>query len=189
MGAGLETAGQIRNVYPYMATEMLTVTPTFVSAGGTGAQLIPGVKPAFNRGPDRSGRIYVAINSLCIILSADSYTGTPTIIGSLQWADSGGRYILATIANVLTAPAVLNFHALRLSSYLPYFSENINDLGRIEFINQASALGGTATVINAKCFLNVGYYGDFEDQELATGIAQHTEVLHQLKRLNGDYNE
>lgn len=171
-GARLETGGQVRGVAPFLVTEMLTAAPAF---GGTvSVPLTSNKRLPFGIGPDKSGRVYPCINGLSIILTADSYVGTPTIVGTLQWRDDSGAYVLAAIAQVLTAPIAINHVNLRIIPAMPYYADAVNKIGSIEFVNLASALGGTATAITATCYINMGYYGDYGEQD---GCCDHHEQM------------
>lgn len=190
MGAGLETAGQVRGAYPFLASEMIAVTVQW-SSGDARASIVPATKPPFNRGPDRSGRVYAAVNGFHYLLDADSFVATPTAFGTLRYRDSGGSFILATVYNVLSAVVSYNAPDTRLSPFLPHFSENLDKLGELEFVNIGSALNGTATFIRFRCFLNIGYYGDYETSEFLSPQEMrqnHTDIMTRLRNIAGDYS-
>lgn len=181
MGAKLEAIGQLRDIFPYHIVETLTVTPTYVAAGGTTSPLTTTHKMPFNQGPDRSSRVFVCINGVYIRIKADSYTGTPVANGTLVWNDKGTTCTIAAITQALTGPTAINLPDTRLIATMPLFGESVNDVGSVTFLNDGSALGGTATTITFTISLNMGYYNDYAEPngccEHHSDMVKHLEFI------------
>ncbi len=181
-GAGLETAGQIRNVLPYLVTESISVAPVYsATPAAASVAITTGKRLPFGIGPDKSGRVYPCINGVYVVVSADSYVGSPLAVGTLQWRDSATSYVLCALANALTAPIAINLPDVQIIPFNPYMADAINDLGRLEFVNIASALGGTATAITFTVYMNIGYYGDYDTGECCE---HHSDMVMYLRQLS-----
>ena len=193
-GARLEIAGQIRDGFPFMAMRQIKVaafniisaTPAvlpFAQAAISDALDIP-----FDRGPDRSGRVFVCINGYSILVNSSVVTvSAGQINGNFYYrALSGERILLGTVAinapvNALAIRYAFNFPNIIVSTG-PLFADKVDSIGTVEWENDGSILGGINGPATATINLNVGYYGDYAEFDIDClhndihGIKEHNIV-------------
>ncbi len=163
-GAQLEAAGQIRNIFPYYCTVESRLTVTIpVAFTVTGEQPIA-IKPTdipYDLGPDKSGRVFVVLNGVTVLVTANAGT-TSQANGFIYYRSPNAKKIyLVAVGGVIAAPYAVN----NPNSFMPPFpfgAEGLDNLGYIGFENSGSVAGTAANII-FQIGLNIGMYGDYAE--------------------------
>lgn len=168
-GAQLQTAGQVRNAYPFIMRRSISADLELVSTvpvlnSYTRIALTENLDVPFDYGPDKAGRVYIVINGVGIIVSADVYAAAGVIAGEILYEDTfGTQYLLYSLGDTLPNAKAYN-HQLTLGLYAPLFSNNPGVIGYLVWSNVASAIGALDNVI-AQVTLNIGYYSDYAEYD------------------------
>lgn len=168
-GAQLEIAGQVRNVFPHMVTfglrkQFLFNAGTFEPTSDLTLDLTQ-VSIPFDRGPDKSGRVFLAFNGITGYFYCDA--GTTSIIrGALYYRGLDGRkiYLFALSSLINTNGVSLNYSQLQMGIHQSISAESLSSIGMLGFDNFGTALG-TATVITMDVYINIGFYGDYAEPD------------------------
>jgi hypothetical protein len=166
-GAQLQTAGQIRNSFPYIARRAVNANLTLITAAPAinaySRVTIPeALDLPFNYGMDKGGRVYTVINGFSVILSAVGYAAAGIIAGSLYFQDILGiEYLMLSLGDTLPNAKAYNSNIM-LSTYTPIFTNNPENIGSLVWRNTASVLS-TLTNVTANCVFNIGYYSDYAE--------------------------
>jgi len=179
-GAQLQTAGQIRNGFPYMAGFGLTGTIQVVNAvivSKASSKLVWIKDVPFDSGPDRGGRVFVAINSFSIIITGNPLTGGDFLAGDLYYRGVGGnRLHLLSVVHNLQYMGTYRRDGIIVSSD-PLFADKVNDVGIIEWEDNASLITTSdAIILNYR--LNIGFYSDYKEFDME----RLHEELHNIPR-------
>ncbi len=170
-GAQLQTAGQVRNSFPYIARQAMNANLTLITAApaiNTYARVtLPNTLDLpFNYGPDKAGRVYTVINGFSVILTAAGYAAAGIIAGSLYFQDTfGTEYLMLALGDTLPNARAYNSNVL-LGTYAPLFSDKPENIGALVWRNNVSVLS-TLTNVTATCIFNIGYYGDYAEFDLS----------------------
>lgn len=159
-GASLQTAGQLRNVYPIISSQGISVS-TVLSAVTTVFTDIPLTRQLpFDSTPDKSERVFIVLKDIFLVINADIYTGNPRLCKALAFIDeSGNKHYIGPIGETFNGPFVVSFPSV-ISPEMAYNAQYINRLGRIEYGEVSSAMGD-ATAITVRLYANVGLYGNY----------------------------
>jgi len=187
-GARLQALGQVRNVYPFIVSNSARVSLAVPVSTFLGEIAVPMYKAdiPFDLGPDKSGRVFVTLNGVHLLLSVDA--GTTTRVSGFLYYRIGGRktYIVA-IASTLATSGVQNIDTT-LSPNMPIMAESVDNIGYFGFENAGSA-AGTAATITFDIAANFGLYGDYAEPDWNTLFKQQVHEhygVNELVTINDD---
>lgn len=168
-GARLQSNGQVRN-FPYFADESYQITVQWSTAAPTilarsSAEIVNTRNLPFDKGPDKSGRLFMVLNGYSIIVKADAFTPTaPQVSGYVYFrTNEGKRILLASPVQIFNSLAVgINSDRL-IAIPSPLFAGEVTTLGFIEWVNENSVNGSMAGNNNMVVTLNIAFYGDYAE--------------------------
>lgn len=167
-GAGVQTAGQVRNIYPYLTYRNIGASFTVINAGSAiqspvYSDVVDTFDIPFDYGPDKAGRVFIVINGVGITVTGGTYQANDRLIANLYFVDSNGQnHLLYTFSNTIIGFGV--FSPIVICPLGPLFSNKINRIGQVLFENKGSIIT-TAASQTLEYKLNIGYYGDFAEYD------------------------
>lgn len=169
-GARLETAGQVRNGIPWITRKAIIPSALSLVSAVPAVQsysivtVSDGNDIPFDYGPDKPGRVFVAINGFSFIINATTYAAGGQLVGDIFWQDTGGLEIhLMTICDFL--PNAIKLVSDRLFvAYTPLFSPNVDFIGKLVWKNNGTTIAALNNV-NATARINVAYYSDYAEYD------------------------
>lgn len=167
-GAKLQTVGQIRDSFPFMVSIgkriRLTMTPS---------NMVPKTKInvsdihiPFDTGPDKSARVFIAINNVNIFQSADIYTPTaPSITGTVYYLSPNGiKIFIGPLFGSFTAPWGYGYN-VAVASPFPMNGERLDNIGELGFEDVSSNIG-SATQMFIDVLINIGFYAEYAEFDM-----------------------
>jgi hypothetical protein len=166
-GARLETSGQIRNSYPYIASTSVAASLTLSgSSFGTQSLITFSERLPFDATPDKSGRVFMCINGVFLRVTAQAFTPTaPTISGWIFYQTLEGKKIYLTALEASFSAAFSESNpTIKLSPDTSFNAQNLNAIGYLGYEDIATSLG-SATSITISAKFNLGFYGDYSEPD------------------------
>jgi hypothetical protein len=168
-GALLETAGQLRDAYPFVVQKALSATLQLVTAAPAVnsvaySSVQDGRDLPFDYGPDKPGRLFPVICGFGVLITSAVYNAAGLLVGNIFWQDTGGNEVhLLSLADFL--PNQIKFNSERIvTPYVPLFAGQVDFIGKLVWRNDSTVISTLSNTV-AKVTLNIGYYGDYAEYD------------------------
>jgi hypothetical protein len=163
MGANLEGAGQVRNIFPHLISTYVQETFNAVAVTTYTGTIEYNRELPFDSGPDRSARVFLVLSQIGYITIPSALQAAIEQYSALLFWQSpdGEKFHLGSFSSDLMGDTAETI-ACTLMLPVPFFTSKPGVLGKL--LLEVQSLTGTAEV-ETIVTLNIGFYTDYEVQD------------------------